>query len=207
MAHNGYLIDDCQLADDIRLGCEDYAVGGTSTTMYFMNQDSVSGFTRNADNSIKDIVFKPGYIKALKVQFAAKTGNAAQPLQGDQTSSKNFAQTIGFTLKGANQEIYNSIMQLGRSNGFYVIVIPNVQNDPSGLINKEKRMFMFGTTTPLVMATSETTFGAAETDGVQSVVTFTGAQTELSPEIVPDPTVYTSTLPNAEFLAAISENP
>lgn len=202
-----YGITDCTLTDDLLLGCEDYAVGGTGTTMYLINQDSVSGFSRNADNSIKDITFKPGYIKALKVQFASKTGTASQPLQGDQTTSKNFAQTVGFTVKGANQTIYNAIMQMGRSNGFYIVVPSKVQNDPVAPVNKENRIFLFGTTTPLVMATSETTFGAAETDGVQSVITFTGAQVELSPEIVPDATVYTSNNPNAEFLAVISENP
>lgn len=202
-----YPNDACTLTEDLLVGCAPLSVGGIDSFVYLIDRRSVEATDFNADGSVANITFKTDFIKALKIEFAETTGTATQALQGDKATSKNWLQTVGFTIKSMSQDIANKIDQLILTQGAYFIVPSFILNGAVSPINEENRYFMFGLTKPLTNATGESGFGAAETDLVGTTLTFTNAQTKLAPEIVPDPAIYTSNNPMREFLEAIAENP
>lgn len=202
-----YPDDNCTLTEDLEVGCAPLSVGGIDNFVFVIDRRSVATIPNNADGSVADITFKTDFIKALKIEFAETTGTATQALQGDKATSRNWLQTVGFTIKSMSQDIANKIDQLILTQGVYVIVPSFILNGAVNPINEENRYFLFGRTKPLTNATGESGFGAAETDLVGTALTFTNAQTQLAPEIVPDPLVYTSDNPMREFLEAIAENP
>lgn len=202
-----YPNDACTLTEDLEVGCAPLSVGGIDNFVYVIDRRSVATIPKNADGSVADITFKPDFIKALKIEFAETTGTATQALQGDKATSKNWLQTVSFTIKSMSQDIANKIDQLILTQGVYVIVPSFIMNGAESPVNAENRMFVFGLTKPLTNATGESGFGAAETDLVGTTLSFTNAQTQLAAEITPDPTIYTSDNPLREFLEAIAENP
>lgn len=202
-----YPDDPCTLTEDLQVGCAPLSVGGIDSFIYLIDRRSVETTDFNADGSVANITFKTDFIKALKIEFAETTGTATQALQGDKATSRNWLQTVGFTIKSMSQDIANKIDQLILTQGAYFIVPSFILNGAVGPINEENRYFLFGLTKPLTNATGESGFGAAETDLVGTALTFTNAQTKLAPEITPDPAIYTSNNPMREFLEAIAENP
>jgi len=185
-------------------------VGGVNQSFLIAAFDSIAGYQASVDfptNKITNLLFNAGKLKFFEINAKLNSVGAVGTGQGfGGAGSLNIAQAFTFILPGMDAETLDFVDRIMKGN--FVIVFKAKQvNTPLPGDATEARIFYYGSTQGLKATSVATGFGVADTDLVGSTITISGAQTTSGMEIVPDPTLYPSATPNAEFLTAIRQNP
>lgn len=197
----------CELEEDHLLDCDDIiAVGGIDPSIYLMNKNQVT-LELNTDGSVKDITFASlsGTQRAYIVQ-GANDAESATSTQNFNEGQVNWTQALVVTYPKVDQGTSNlaKVLAAGR---FVAVVKSYALNEPLPGNVQEQRLLLFGRTRGLSTGdpngAGSTTLGPTPDVRSGSQWTLGSIELEQYVEITPDPAIYTSTTPNAEFLAAI----
>lgn len=171
--------------------------GAPKPEIYVINADDIDTVEYNTDNSVKNIILNAGK-QAYKIEAVPQSTGNYEEFQ--YSIPNRFLKTsIPLTNTSMSQSATNLMQKLLLGN-FVVLAWGTVLNDAVPPINKETRMKVYGLQVPLHGEVGTFGYGMKPEDPSGNTITLVTNQASLAPELVPDPTIYTSDSPIKEFL-------
>ena len=197
-------IKQCDITADILNNCEEqFGVGGLKPIIYIANEESILGYTFDANNEyVTDINLSSSpngeFFKWENVEFqneAHATFNLGDNL--------NYTHSIVMKLRAPTAERLSQFHKLAGAR-VVVIIQSRIQNNPVLPTLPENRIYLFGAFNALRMTNGSSDFGPGQDVLSGFSITLEGYETKPEFEIRPLPATYTSTTPISEFLGIIT---
>jgi hypothetical protein len=193
----------CLLNSDFSQDCLPFTVGGLINRLYFINaQDYVGvnyGVDSGGDRIIEDIILRSGS-RAYFIDFQKDQNGATAELNGaDGSGALHYVQTLTVNLNALTPRALTIFKKLALNNrGFVIVGQMKLLN--GGVPIAEPELFALGVFSPMTITSQSPSTGVAQTDLQGGTIVLTGPGDSPLDIIRPDPAIFTSTTPNAEFI-------
>lgn len=196
----------CVLNRDYVKPCRSFAAGGIEQRIYIANKADIIGptyaYTSTGARVVDNLTLKTGK-RFYFADFQKDQNNITASLNGaDGSGALHFAQALTVNIPALEPEAQQFMQELAQSQQGFVAIVESRRLRTDGTV-AERELFVIGLLAALTVTSMDPATGQALTDPEGGPIVLTGAGDMPMDVIRPDPVLYPSTTPNAEFLAAM----